>query len=212
MLEEAKTQILEYEAVFARLMSAPLVYATVVKSNNKFNLTAFDQGDLMLIIDREWRRNEKKPRYGRIVSKGVSKEDGTVTLMLPNGAAQKFTIGVDGSVPQVKLIGKDDGTNCVIVVNGNQFEVHGVPGKTFKPSETVKVDMQTYQIHDTVGVTGAGTICNVSRLLDDEHVEVNIDAKPRVRIHGLPGQTLEPGDRVVPRSVRYGCGASGLEP
>ncbi len=197
MLEEAKGQILEYEAVFARLMSAPLVYATVVKSNNQFNLAAFEQGDMMLIIDREWRRNEKRPRYGRIVSKGVNKEEGTVTLMLPNGAAQKFYIGLDGNVPQVKLIGKDDGTNCVIVVNGNQFEVHGVPGKKFSPSETVKVDMQTYQIHDTAGVTGAGTICNVSKLLDEEHVEVNIDAKPRVALHGLPGQKLEPGDRVV---------------
>jgi len=63
----------------------------------------------MLIIDREWRKQEKRPRYGKIASKGVDKE-GNVTLGLPNGAIQKFSIGLKDAPVQVKLLGKDDGT------------------------------------------------------------------------------------------------------
>ena len=43
-----------------------------------------------------------------------------------------------------------------LVNDGKLFEVHGLPGKFFKPGNTVKVDMETRQIHDDAGVTSAG--------------------------------------------------------
>jgi len=196
LLEEAKGTILEYESFVARLLSAPLVYATVVSANNEFKLDAFEQGDLMLIIDREWRKNDKRPRYGKIASKGVDKE-GSVTLALPNGAMHKFSIGLKEAPVQVKLLGKDDGTNCVIVFNGQRYEVHGVPGKKFFPSDVVKVDLQTYQIHEKSDASGGGTICAVARLIDKDHAEVDVDGRPRQVLHGLPNTKLKPGDRVV---------------
>jgi len=196
LLEEAKGTILEYECFVARLLAAPLVYATVVKARNEFNLEAFEQGDLMLIIDREWRKNDKRPRYGKIASKGVDKED-NVTLALPNGACHKFSIGLKDAPVQVKLLGKDDGTNCVIVFNGQQYEVHGVPGKKFHPSEVVKVDLQSYQIHDKAETTGGGTICGITRLIDKDHAEVDVDGRPRQVLAGLTNVTFKPGDRVV---------------
>jgi len=43
LLEEAKGTILEYECFVARLLSAPLVYATVVSANNEFKLDALSK-------------------------------------------------------------------------------------------------------------------------------------------------------------------------
>ncbi len=122
LLLAAQGTILEQEAFIVRLLSQPLAYATVVEAQNEFNLKAFEQNDLMLITDQEWRRkNEKSPTFGKIVSKGVDK-DGNVALQLPNGVTEKFAIGLKG-VPQVKLLGKNDGTNCVIVFRGERLEV-----------------------------------------------------------------------------------------
>lgn len=152
-LEEAKAQIIEQDALLARLLSAPLVHATVVQSKNEFNLAAFEKGDLMLIVDKNIRKKTKFP-YGRIIGDGVRK-DGKVTLALPSGGVHDFSVGLNGEPIQVKLVGKDDGTNCVVVVGGQLFEVHGLPGRKLLPSDVVKVDMQTHQIHDT---TGGGTL------------------------------------------------------
>ena len=51
-LEEIKAQLVEMDAVLTRLLAQPLVYATVVKADNKFHLDAFEQGDRMLVIDK----------------------------------------------------------------------------------------------------------------------------------------------------------------
>ena len=119
MLEEAKGQIIEMDELISRLLSAPQVYATVVHAKNEFNLSALERGDMMLILDKTVRK-KCKSTYGRIVSDGV-KNDGTVDLAIPSGMVVNLCIGLNGSTIQAKLLGKDDGTNCVIVVGGKLF-------------------------------------------------------------------------------------------
>lgn len=191
--EEIKSQLIFLDTELTRLLAQPLVYATVVKADNKFNLEVFENGDRMLIIDKELRKQKKW--YGKIVSQGVD-EDGWVILELPNGNRERLNIGLKTEIPQVKLIGKDDGMNVVIVFDGKLFEVHGLPGVFFKPSENVKVDLETKQIHTSTGVSSAGDVAYVKGIVDELHIEVENNGNNRVVIFGLE-QKVEPSDRVM---------------
>lgn len=193
-LEEIKGQLVEMDATLCRLLSQPLVYATVVKANNKFDLKVFERGDRMLVIDKDLRRERKY--YGKIAGQGVD-DEGWVILEYPNGARDRLNIGLNGELPQVKLIGKDDGTNVVIAHEGKLFEVHGLPGKQFHPASTVKVDMETKQIHDDAGVTAAGDVAFIKSVVDEEHVEIESGGSCRVVIQGVVGHNAQPGDRVM---------------
>lgn len=77
--EKIKAQVIHLDAELNRLMAQPLVYATVVRVENK-------------------------------------------------------------------PLGKDGSKKVVVVFDGKLFEVHGLPGMTFKPSDNVKVDLETRQI------------------------------------------------------------------
>ncbi len=77
--EEIKAQLIHFDAELNRLLAPPLVYATVVKADDK-------------------------------------------------------------------ALGKDGGVNVVVVFDGKLHEVHGLPGVTFKPSDNVKVDLDTNRI------------------------------------------------------------------
>ena len=191
--EEIKSQLISLDTELTRLLAQPLVYATVVKADNKFNLEVFESGDRMLVIDAELRKQKKW--YGKIVSQGVD-EDGWIILEYPSGDRDRLNIGLKTEIPQVKLLGKDDGMNVVIVFGGNLFEVHGLPGVLFKPSENVKVDMETKQIHSSTGVSSAGEVAYVKAIVDELHIEVENNGGNRVVIFGLD-QKIESSDRVM---------------
>lgn len=190
--EELKGQLTFLDFELTRLLAQPLVYATVVSSKNEFNLKAFEKGDRLLIIDKELKK--KKKFYGKLSSDGVT-DDGWVICEYANGSKDRLNIGIN-CFPQVKLIGKDDGTNCVISVDGKLFEVHGLPGVKILATDNVKVDMQTFQIHDVVGETAAGEIAFVKDRVDETHVEVEAHGQQRVVIHPKE-MKIENDDRVM---------------
>lgn len=195
-LEEIKAQLVEMDAVLTRLLAQPLVYATVVKADNKFDLKVFEQGDRMLVIDKELRKQKKF--YGKIASQGVD-DEGWVILEYPNGGRDRLNIGLNGELPQVKLLGKDDGMNVVIAHDGKLFEVHGLPTKFFNPPDVVKVDMDTKQIHDFAKLTSAGDVAYVKSIVDETHIEVEANGSVRIVIHVKKEgeRDIEPGDRVM---------------
>lgn len=191
--EELKGQLAFLDFELTRLLSQPLVHATVVQASNEFKLDAFEQGDRILVIDKELRKQKKF--YGKIASQGVDSE-GWVIIEYLMGGRDRLNIGLNGQLPQCKLIGKDDGTNAVITVDGKLFEVHGLPGKRLNAGENVKVDMDSKQIHDIVGVTSAGDVVHVKDIVDEHHIEVETNGHNRVVIHP-PDLKVEPGDRVM---------------
>lgn len=176
-----------------RLLAQPLVYATVVKADNEFNLEVFEKGDRLMIIDRDLRKEKKF--VAKIASEGVD-EEGWLIAEFPNGTRGRLNIGLNGELPQVKLIGKDDGMNVVITLDGKLYEVHGLPGSTFSPSDGVKVDMETKQIHSGTGVSSAGDVAYIKSIVDEEHLEVESNGQSRVVIFGLEDK-VEPSDRVM---------------
>ena len=191
--DEVKGQLMYLDNELSRLLAQPLVYATVVKADNKFNLEVFEAGDRMLVIDKALRKQKKW--FGKLVSAGVD-ENGWAIVEYPNGGRDRLNIGMNGELPQVKLLGKDDGMNVVITFDGKLFEVHGLPGVFFNPSDNVKVDMETKQIHSATGVSSAGDVCYVKSIIDDDHVEVESQGGSRVVIYGLE-EEVEPSDRVM---------------
>lgn len=195
--QEIKGQILEMDAFITRLMSQPLVYASVVRAKNEFNLDVFEKNDRLLVIDKELRRQKKI--WGHIASDGVDK-DGYLVIEYPaTGEREQVNIGLNGELPQVKLVGKDDGINVIISYQGQLMEVHGLPGRKFYPSDMVKVDIETKQIHDGAEFTSAGEVVTVKSVVDEGHVEVEGHGAPRVVVHAhREGQKqIEPGDRVM---------------
>jgi proteasome-associated ATPase len=191
--DEIKGQLMFLDEQLTRLRAQPLVHATVVQANNQFDLSVFEPGDRMLIIDKKLRKEEKF--WGKIVSNGVD-EDGWVILEYPNRMKERLNIGLDGNLPQVKLLGKDDGTNVTITFDGKLFEVHGLPGVKFNPAENVKVDLETKQIHAGAGVSSAGDVAYVKGIVDGNHIEVESNGTSRVVIYNL-GAEIKSGDRVM---------------
>lgn len=191
--DEIKGQLVILDTELTRLLAQPLVYATVVKADNKFDLSVFEFGDRMVVIDKDLKK--KKKFFGKIASQGVDPE-GWVILEYANGDKDRLNIGLNGNIPQVKLVGKDDGMNVVITHEGKLFEVHGLPGTFFKPSENVKVDMESKQIHASCGVSAAGDVAFVKSIVDEEHVEVENNGMSRVVIFGLKDKIKE-SDRVM---------------
>lgn len=192
--EYIKGQLAWFEFELTRLLSQPLVHATVVKSENKFKLDVFEEGDRLLVIDPALRKQKKL--YGKLASKGVD-EEGWLIIEYYDGKRDRLNIGLNGNAPQVKLVGKDDGTNVTITIDGKLFEVHGIPGKEFYPSENVKVDMETRQIHDKVGVSAAGDVAYVKQQVDENHVEVDLHGQSRVVIVPPDFAKAESGQRVM---------------
>lgn len=190
---EVKGELISLDAQLSRLLAQPLVYASVVKADNKFNLEAFEEGDRLLVIDRELRR--QKRLFGKIASKGVD-EDGWLIIEYPDLTRERLNIGLKTAIPQVKLLGKDDGMNVVIAFNGQLFEVHGLPGVFFNPADNVKVDMETKQIHSSTGVSSAGDVVYIKSIVDENHVEIENNGSNRVVIYGLD-RKIEPSDRVM---------------
>ncbi len=188
LLDEARQTIMAMDAELTRLKSAPLVYATVVKADNRFRLDAFQKGDPMVVIDPELRRNKAK-QFGRITSNGAD-EDGYVVLEFTNGERERLNIGIVGN-PQVKLVGKDDGMNVVIALGGQLYEVHGLPHKALRPAEQVKVDMESRQIHDTTGMSSGGEVALVKSVIDEgddfdlADQEANAAEEPSKGIFGI---------------------------
>lgn len=190
LLEEIKATVAAQEFELARLGSQALVHATVVRSDNKFDLKAFEQGDLLIVIDRELKRQKKF--YGKVASKVG--QDGWVIIEYPDLSRGRVNIGIN-CIPQVKLTAKNDGTNVTISFNGNLYEVHGLPSKQVHSGNIVKVNMETKQIHDLSDLTAAGDIAIVKAAVDKEHVEVEADGKSRVAL--CIGFAVEPADRVM---------------
>lgn len=188
-----KRTLLEQDETIARLLSQPLVYATVVKSNNKFDLKAYVKGDRVFVLDEKLVK--EKRFYGKIASNGADK-NGFLTVEYPDGAKASLNVGLNGN-PQVKLLGKDDGTNVVISIDSKLLEVHGLPGKKINVGNTVKVNIETRQIHDIAEFSPAGEVALVKGSVDPEHIEVNgINGVSKVVIKALD-QEIETGDRVM---------------
>lgn len=189
MIDEAKQTIMSMDAELTRLKSAPLVYATVVKADNKFRLDNFEKGDPMVVIDREVTKDKHK-QFGRISSDGAD-DDGWVILEFPNTQRERLNIGLTG-MPQVKLVGKDDGMNVVIALGGQLYEVHGLPDKSLQPAEQVKVDMESRQIHDTTGISSGGEVAYVKCVIDEGDdlptgVEFEAEAEAKTEKKGIFG-------------------------
>lgn len=195
--EAIKGQLVYLDSELTRLMAQPLVHATVVRADNKFNLNVYEQGDRLLVIDKKLRKEKKF--YGKIASAGVD-EKGWVIIEYPMGGKERLNIGLNGELPQVKLIGKDDGMNVVITLDGKLFEVHGLPGVFFKRAENVKIDMESKQIHSSVGSSSAGDVAYVKSIVDNEHIEVENNGEARVVIYSAEvdvDKAIRPGDRVM---------------
>lgn len=193
--EEIKGQLLYLDTELSRLLAQPLVYATVVKADNKFNVDAYEAGDRLLVLDKTLRK--KKKFYGKIASAGID-EEGWLICEYPDGSRDRLNIGMNEQLPQVKLLGKDDGMNVVITLDGKLFEVHGLPGVFFNPSDNVKVDMETKQIHSSTGVSSAGDVVFVKSIVDTEHIEVESNGTSRVVIFNLQvDEPIKPSDRVM---------------
>ncbi len=191
-LQNAYDRIEELQSDLATVTSPPLVHATVSAAKNQLDPKRFEHNDLVAIMT-----GQLSGRTGRIImTQGAAVIDGTVQVMLPDLSRHKLRIGMGGQPREVKLLGKDDGTNVTIIHEGTYYEVHGVFGKKFEPGQMVKVNMKSMQIIDDQGQPGAGDICHVKAVVDKDAVEVEVNGSSRIVLNGNPTKKLEVNDRV----------------
>lgn len=196
-LDSIQGQLLLLDEEISRLLSQPQVHATVVSAKNEFNLKAYEKNDRVLILDKSLRK--EKRFYGKISSDGVD-EEGNMIVEFYDGYRTVLNIGLKDNIPQVKLLGKEDGTEVTITYNGNLMDVHGVPGTKFYATDIVKVDVQTLQIISKSEHSSAGDIAYVKAIQDEKHIEVTINGNSKIVICTLvleDDKKIEPGDRVM---------------
>jgi proteasome-associated ATPase len=180
-LEVAQSEMQLLQNELAMFLSEPLIHATVINAKNEIDPEAFAFDDLVAVVDETGNHG----KTGRLIPISGSNivENGYVHVMFPNLTKGKYAIGINGRKPQVKLLGKND------------VNVFGVFGKKFAPGQAVKVNFKTKQIVDAEGLHGAGDISSVKTLVDDQHIEVEIDGRKRIVFNGMEDD-LEIGDRV----------------
>lgn len=191
--EEIKGTLFALDCELTRLLSQPLVHAVVVKSDNKFNIEAFEKGDRVIVLDKSMKKLKKF--YGKIVSEGID-EEGWAIIEFADFRRDRLNVGLNGELPQIKLVGKDDGMNVVITLDGKLYEVHGLPGVNLYPSDTAKVDMESKQIHSKSEITSSGDVVFVKSIVDENHIEVESGGNARVVMYCLENK-IEPSDRVM---------------
>jgi hypothetical protein len=194
-LQKAQDVIASLNHDLANFLAEPLVHATVIGAKNNLDPGKFENNDLVLITDG----SNDDGRTARIIGRGTGNsavENGVVEVIFPDLRRRKYYIGLNGKRPQVKLLGKDDGTNVTICVDGTPMEVHGVFGHTFTPGQAVKVNINTRQIVEVEGWHGSGEVAFVKSILDQQHVEVDLHGSPRIVLNGKPGTLIEANDRV----------------
>ena len=196
---DIKATLFELNETVDRLLAEPKVYASVAKAQNRINLGAYTKGDRVMILDDNIRR--KIGVFGKIVSNEIDKK-GFLFVEFPDGRREKLNIGLAGEKMQCKLIGdssgspKDDGLNVTVLINGSMFEVHGLHGVEFTPGDQVLVNKATMQIHQKVEISSPGFIATVNSVIDNDHIDVNVNGSSRVVIKALD-VPLKNGDRVM---------------
>jgi proteasome-associated ATPase len=209
-LEKAQSVIADQGEQLKQLLTAPLIHASVVRAGNEINPEVFEENDKVIIIDRESRYfgqlgrivhdRDRRPQPQadenaenenaeavdvEVVEDRPVSEDGLVKIELTNGLKRTFQIGLHNAVDaQVKLLRKDDGTNVLVSVSGDHFEVFGVPGMSFYPGEKVKVDMKTKAIIDKVDLDHVGEVACIKNVLDEETYVIEIGGQERVVLAG----------------------------
>ncbi len=191
--EEMKGELLSLDETLTRLLDSPLIHATVISANNEFDLSAFKMGDRMIVLDVGILKQKKN--HCKIASEGVD-EEGYVIVEFHDESRERLNIGLNGQTPQVKLVGKNDGTNAVISVSGQLLEVNGLHGQILNAGDTVRVNMQSKQIISVVGTTSGGVVASVKALVGEDHVEVTINNESSVVIRPRD-MNLQAGDKIV---------------
>lgn len=184
-MERMEQRLLSMEKEYRRLKAAPFGHATVLHSNNEVDPKKFQPNDEVFVID-EYRIAQITDTVG---------DDGEVPVIFPDLTTGEYRIGLDGTRPEVQLIGKNDGTNVVILYDGKRYEVNSVPGVKFAPGQDVKIDLVSKQIiSEEEVVPTPGEICTVKTILDDSYSEVEHSGQNRVVFNGR--YEITPNDRV----------------
>jgi proteasome-associated ATPase len=174
---QMKETIQEQNEEISRMMAAPHSFGEVIKAGNEFILEAFAKNDRLMILDPKL--TKQGYRFGKIASKGVDSK-GYLTAEFSDGTTLKVNIGLNGEMPQVKLIGKNDGLSVDIMQGGNKYQVHGRPGLILNPGDEVTIDMMTKQIVDKTGSTASGAIANIVSMIDSTIAEVEVNGSNKV--------------------------------
>ena len=204
-LESLKETVMELKEVIeiqdneiARLNSTPLVYATVVSEKHEIDPDAFQKGDSCLVIDPQDRFREK---IGTIVSDG--QKEGRVKLNFPGIPDEpEYNIGiVGGAVTQLQLLGKNDGTNILVSVDGKLVECRNSHNFYPKPGETAKLNMGTNQVMEIYERIGIGDMVAVAEVVDRPEEgkagSIKVESGGETRLVINHEKEVESGDRVV---------------
>jgi len=193
MLNECNNQLVKQNNLISRLLHEPLVFGTILKLNNKVDVSKFKTNDEVIVVDKSSVHYEKG---GRIVSDPPVDSEGFAIVKISEGVEYKFSVGLEGkNQAQIRLSKKDDGTFAVISLDGKPWEVRGIPDLGLKEGDSVKVKPDTKAIVSLGYTLTAGPICVVSAV-NANSIEVMHKGDLHL-IYNTNNYILEEGDRVA---------------
>jgi ATP-dependent 26S proteasome regulatory subunit len=198
VIKKLEAKLIQQHGIIQRLTSEPLYFANLVKIQNVPNPAVFKTDDEVVVTD------EQSPHFNkgaRIISgmsgEPVVDENGYVLVKIADDTEAQVAFSIGTVTPaQVRLVQKDDGTFCIINVDGKPWEVRGVTDLGLAVGDSVKIK------HDTKQIIGRGyeefVAGPVVRVVAVTEHGIELDDKGERRLVKNPKNlALEEGDRVV---------------
>jgi proteasome-associated ATPase len=193
IIRECQSQLIKQNLELQKLLSEPLYFATILEINNIPDATVFRKGDNVVVTNSA---STHFTKAGKILG-NVNEDTGYVLVKLSDDdeTTTEFCIGTQDRRADIKLVSKDDGTNAVLLVDGNRWQVSGVGECNYKAGDCVKILEKTKQIVALGKHNTAGPICRVVSITSNG---IEIEEKGDKRLVNNANQIpLEEGDRVV---------------
>jgi ATP-dependent 26S proteasome regulatory subunit len=202
VIKKLEAKLIQQHGIIQRLTSEPLYFANLIKLQNVPNPSLFKTDDEVVVTDAESHHFNKGARIISGMDGGaVVDENGYVMVKIADDTEAQVAFSIGTTTPaQIRLTQKDDGTYCVINVDGKPWEVRGVTDLGLAVGDSVKIK------HDTKQIIGRGydefVAGPVTRVVAVTENGIELDDKGERRLVKNPkGIALEEGDRVV---VDYG--------
>lgn len=189
-LEVAKGKLVEQNELLQRLTTPPLVFATVVRADEKKLVPELKVGAEVKLKDPSVNRHIAEAK--KVVITAIDSD--RVTIQVDNGWT--YIDYLSDHKRLFRLVEKVVPSDVVVLFEGRLLQVEE-PEKEVKPGDQVLLNQETMQIIDVAKPVYAGDIAIVRRAIDEQSSEVEHQGQVRVVLNGKLAAKPEVGDRVV---------------
>jgi len=170
----AKDLILQKDQMLDEFYAKANCFGYAVGDSHPIDITRFEVGDQVEVIDRQ------DEYLGRIFQiRSINTKKNTLDVKTEDGN-KTYKIGIGTDTQQVKLLGKDDGSNVRVSYDGKVSDAYSPRGEKIRCGDYVKVHPCSRQIVEVLSGETAGKMAVISRVLPSGDLEVETDGMKKI--------------------------------